>query len=74
MPSSIRTSYASVADWLHEHAIVWWLILAVVPGATYGGAEMVLHDGSPTRAAVLGTAFGVTFATVSILVRRWRRG
>lgn len=72
--SRIRSSYATADQWLREHALVWWLLLAIVPGGAYAGAEALLNDGSLSRVLTLGVLFGVTFATVTVLLQRLRQG
>lgn len=72
--AKLRSANAKVDRWLRDHVAVWWLVLALIPGGTYAIAEVLISDGSPARAVVLGAVFGATFATVTILFQRWRRG
>lgn len=72
--TKLRSANARADRWLRDHVVAWWLFLALIPGGTYAIAEVLLTDGSPERAVVLGAVFGATFATVTILIQRWRRG
>lgn len=72
LPSNLRSSYRHADRWLRDHVVVWWLILVLVPGGTYAAAEMWLSDAHLLGAVTLGATFGVTFATVTVLIQRWR--
>jgi hypothetical protein len=70
--SKLRAANATVDRWFRDHVVVWWTVLAVVPGGAYAGAELLLTDGSAFRAILLGGVFGVVFATLTVGVQRWQ--
>jgi hypothetical protein len=62
-----------VDRWFRDHVVVWWLVLAVVPGGTYAAAQMLLGDEPAFQAVLLGAVFGAGFATVTVVVQRRQR-
>lgn len=74
MLTRFRTANARATRWLHDHVVAWWLLLALVPGGVYACLELLVTDASLSHAAILGGTFGIVFATVSVLVRRFRGG
>lgn len=72
VPSSLREQYRRTDRWLRDHVVVWWLVLALIPGGAYAVADVVLSDGAVHSALVLGAVFGATFATITVVLQRWR--
>jgi hypothetical protein len=73
VPSSLRTLNAKVDRWFHDHVVIWWLVLATIPGGAYAGGQMLFNDASGFQAVVLGAVFGTIFATFTVVIQRWRR-
>lgn len=73
MPSTLSALNTRVDAWFRNHVILWWLVLAVVPGLSFAVMELALRDAALTHASILGVVFGGTFATVTVAVQRWRR-
>lgn len=72
--SRFREVNRKVDRWFHDHLVVWWLALVAIPGGAYAGGHMLLNDASVFQALLLGSVFGAIFATVTIVIQRWRRG
>lgn len=72
MPSSLRQANETVDEWFHDHVVIWWLIMACIPGGAYAGAQLLISGGSPSHALVLGAVFGAIFATITVGVQAWR--
>ena len=72
-PSSLRSKNRKADRWFRDHVVIWWLVLALVPGGVYASAEVLLDDGSLFHALVLGAVFGIVFATGTVFIQRWRR-
>lgn len=73
VPSRLRSVNAKVDQWFHDHVVIWWLVLATIPGGAYGAAHVLVNDGSTFQAFVLGSVFGAVFATFTVGIQRWRR-
>jgi hypothetical protein len=74
LPSTLRALNEHLDRWFRNHVVVWWVILAVIPGIAFAGAEVVLDGGRLHSALILGGAFGAVFATITVGVQRWRGG
>lgn len=72
VPSRVRTANATANRWFREHVVLWWLVLATIPGGAYAGIQFLIGDGSAVQALVLGGVFGAIFATVTVVGQRWR--
>jgi hypothetical protein len=73
VPSSLRTANARIDRWFREHVVIWWTVLAAIPASAYAGTQVFLDGEPPGHAVVLGSVFGVVFATVTVVAQRWRR-
>lgn len=73
VPSKLRTVNATVDQWFHDHVIIWWVVLAAIPGGAYAAAHVLINDEPAFQAIVLGGIFGAVFATVTVGMQRWRR-
>ena len=72
LPAKLRALDEHVERWFRDHVIVWWVVLATIPGLVFAGAEVWL-GGTPLHSAlILGGVFGVVFATITVGVQRWR--
>jgi hypothetical protein len=74
VPSRLRKINEQVDQWFQDHVVIWWLVLAVIPGGTYAVAQILINGGSAFQAVVLGSVFGAIFATITVGIRRQRRG
>jgi hypothetical protein len=71
MPSNLYEFYRATDRWLCDHVIIQWLLLAFVPEMTYAGTKMAISDAGVHSALIFGTVFGVTFATITVMMQRW---
>ncbi|MWG34189.1 hypothetical protein [Halomarina oriensis] len=58
----------AVESWFREHVAVWFLALALLTGALYGGGQFLL-GGSTTVALASGVGWGVLWAGGFLVVR-----
>jgi len=62
---------AGADDWLLAHPVAGFLVFAVPPAVAIAALE-VLRGGHASGGLVLGAVFGVTFAAISLVLRRRR--
>lgn len=72
LPFTLRGLNEHVDRWFRDHVVVWWVVLAVIPGIVFAGGELVLGGASLHAALILGAVFGIVFATVTVSFQRWR--
>jgi hypothetical protein len=72
LPSTLSALNHHLDRWFRDHVIVWWIVLVVIPGIVFAGAEVVINGARLHSALILGAAFGVVFATITVAVQRWR--
>ena len=68
--ADLRSANATVDRWFRDHVVLWWLLLATIPGGAYAGFHLVIDGGSLRQAMVLGAAFGAVFATITVVLQR----
>lgn len=73
VPATLRRVNKRIDRWFRAHVVIWWLVLACIPGGAYAGEGILSNDGAPGHAVALGAVFGVTFATITVGIQRLRR-
>jgi hypothetical protein len=38
--SGLRNINTKLDEWFHDHVVIWWVVLAAIPGGVYAGAEL----------------------------------
>lgn len=71
-PSRLRRANDAVDRWFHDHVVLWWVVLAGIPGGAYAGSQILISDASSSHAVVLGAVFGAVLATITVGFQTWR--
>lgn len=66
----MSSRYRRFESWLDARPAVEFLLLALLPGVAFGASQLWLSNTEITHAAILGSVFGLTFATITVLGRR----